>query len=216
MKGMRSVVTAMTVISALGWSALAQAEDAPATKGTKHKTPAAAPGAAKKHDTKADTPLADDAGEEPATTTRTTAAVYEPSPGAEPTKRVTNAPNRLLLGTGLIAFGGAYIPSAVVGVTSDRDADRRLLIPVVGPWADLMDRQCNERPCNNNFWTSAALVTSGLFQLGGAAAVFASFFVPESQTGRVFGPARAATPPSIQVAPVSFGSGGGLGAIGRF
>jgi hypothetical protein len=117
-------------------------------------------------------------------------------------------------------LAGSYLTSAIAGVANDRDADRRLLIPVIGPWADLADRQCDRQPCEHKFWDATLLVASGVLQAGGLATVIAAFFVPESETPSLLrGASKKPEAPSVHVVPMSMGqraSGAGIGAVGRF
>ncbi len=149
--------------------------------------------------------------------TTTTAAEYDVNAGAERREAGATNPNRTLLVIGGGLFAGSYITSAIIGAANDRDADHRLLIPVAGPWADLADRQCDERPCDQKFWSATLLVTSGVLQAGGLATLIAAFFVPESETPSVLRTrAEAAT---VRVVPMTMGrvgTGAGIGAVGRF
>jgi hypothetical protein len=131
-------------------------------------------------------------------------------------------PNRPLLVTGGSLLIGSYATSAIVGLANDREADERLAIPVVGPWLDLADRQCDAQPCNHEGWSKAALITSGVLQGAGLVGVISSFFVPEERL-RLWGGApraRAATAPTLRVVPspaaAGRGSGGGLALVGTF
>jgi hypothetical protein len=152
-------------------------------------------------------------------TTRTTGADYDARAGAERSQSEAR-PNRTLLVTGGAVLAGSYLTSAIAGVANDRDADRRLLIPVIGPWADLADRQCDRQPCEHKFWDATLLVASGVLQAGGLATVIAAFFVPESETPSLLrGASKKPEAPSVHVVPMSMGqraSGAGIGAVGRF
>src|SRR3954471_14722162 len=49
-------------------------------------------------------------------------------------------PNRFLLRSGVFTLSAAYVPSLVVAIESDREADNHLYAPIVGPWFDLAAR----------------------------------------------------------------------------
>ena len=79
---------------------------------------------------------------------------------------------------GLLILGGiffvmGYAPSFYVGATSSLKEDRVLLLPVLGPWIDLLSRpKCesgNEPidPCITESLAKAAIVASGLVQAVG-------------------------------------------------
>lgn len=121
--------------------------------------------------------------------------------------------NMPLLVTGAAAFGAAYIPSLVVGITSDRDADRPLLAPVVGPWITLgQGRECDELPCSQEGLDTILVITSGVLQGAGAIAAAASLFIPPGSREAI----RTAEP-KVHVLPISMGrAGAGIGAAGTF
>lgn len=151
-------------------------------------------------------------------TTTTTGAEYDARAGAERKETGTRI-NRTLLISGGAVLAGSYLTSAIIGASNDRDADHRLVIPIIGPWADLADRQCDRTPCEHKFWDATLLVASGLLQAGGLATTIAAFFVPESETPGLLGKNAAPEKPSIHVVPMSMGrsgTGAGIGAVGRF
>ena len=49
----------------------------------------------------------------------------------------TTGPNRTLLHSGIWVLGLSYVPAIVVAAESSRSEDRKLYIPVAGPWMDL-------------------------------------------------------------------------------
>jgi hypothetical protein len=154
----------------------------------------------------------------PAGTTTTTAAPYSP-PGAERVvlREEKRYPNGALLGTGTGLFIMSYVPSVFAGAMSDRDEDRRLFIPVAGPWMDLNDRRCGgpRSPCGpDEDFAKAMIVTSGIVQGASALMVLGSLVIPE--TTSVPHLERTARKPSVRVLPVSYNGGAGIGAIGRF
>jgi hypothetical protein len=136
----------------------------------------------------------------------------------ETTERtVEHRPNRSLLSTGVGIFVFSYGASAVAGAISDREADRNLYVPVVGPWMNLSDRNCSlADPCGNREdINKAMIITSGVVQGAGILMALGSLVIPET-TSVTERRTTAKDKPSFAVSPVSFGAGAGLGAIGRF
>ena len=149
----------------------------------------------------------------PVSTTTTTASPFVPSERAYE-QTTQKLPNRALLSTGTSIFVVSYVPSLVVAVVSDRDEDKRLFIPVVGPWIDLGQRDCNARPCGSREdINKAMIITSGIAQGAGVLLGLSSLFIPETVTTK--GTERSAKP-EVHVVPVSYADGAGIGAIGRF
>ena len=157
--------------------------------------------------------------QQPVGTTQTTAAPYiEPSGDRYSERTVERRPNRTLLSTGAGIFVLSYGSSVVAGAISDRDEDKRLFIPVVGPWMDLANRDCGANPCGGNEDVAKAMiVTSGVVQGAGLLLALSSLIIPESEsiTERTSAKAKVVKP-EVKVAPVSFRAGAGLGAVGRF
>ena len=151
-------------------------------------------------------------------TTTTTAAPYAPVGSDRHTERtIEHRPNGdlLKLGTGL--FIVSYGSSIIGGVVSDRDSDKRLFIPVVGPWMDLADRNCGARACGNSEdIAKAMIVTSGVVQGAGLLLAIGSLIIPDSTTVTEHSTTAKAPKPAVKVTPLSFAAGAGVGAIGTF
>jgi hypothetical protein len=122
--------------------------------------------------------------------------------------------NRPLLITGGLVLVGSYIPSAIVAFTSDRPSDQKnLYYPVVGPWLDLANRDCENRPCpSGDALGKVLLIADGVGQGLGALGVVTSFFLPNKVTRNWYLVGNAQT----HVAPTRVGSGYGLSAAGSF
>lgn len=123
----------------------------------------------------------------------------EPVPAAEPpaaatplstTSQLNDAhpeevehtwPNRPLLITGSVLLVGSYGASAIVAAASDRKADDKLFIPVVGPWLDLKDRDCDVNRCSHETLNKALLIGDGALQGAGALMMLLSLAIPESK-----------------------------------
>lgn len=110
---------------------------------------------------------------------------------------------------GLTAFGTAYAASVFAAASSGRGADGWLLVPVFGPWFDLAESGCRERPCPAA--RPVLLVADGLLQAGGVVLMAAGAWVP-----------RATVPlgrggESMSIEPARVGRDAwGLAASGRF
>lgn len=89
-------------------------------------------------------------------------------------------PNRPMLITGIIVLGGTYGASAIVGAASNRTADDKLFLPVVGPWLDLKNRDCERNACGSDTFNKVLLVGDGALQGIGALSVLLSLVIPES------------------------------------
>jgi hypothetical protein len=120
-------------------------------------------------------------------------------------------PNRPLLYTGAGVIAASYIPPVIVAATSDRAADKKLFIPVAGPWLDLADRGgCAPNSCETEGIYKALLVTTGIAHIVGSGLIVSSFIVPEERVRTT-----AATKPVLL--PVRMGKDGvGLSLSGVF
>jgi len=138
-------------------------------------------------------------------------STYSPTAGDTTPLYRSLRPNRPLLIIGTLALVGGYVPTAVIGGTSVRDTDRNLFVPVVGPWLNLADRQCEG--CPDQTTTTMLLVGSGVLQGAGALLLISSFVLPQRvEVARI-----AAGPVRLQLSPTTYGRGGyGLGAFGEF
>jgi hypothetical protein len=105
-----------------------------------------------------------------------------PEPVIDPSTTRSTLPNTPLLVTGLVLFGATYGTSVVAGALSDRDSDRKLYYPVVGPWMSLDERDCSAQPCNNKTLGTVLLVGSGALQGLGAVSMLMSLFIPSKST----------------------------------
>jgi hypothetical protein len=127
-------------------------------------------------------------------------------------------PNGVLIGRGLFAFLGSYVPSVIVAVVNDNSYDKHLAIPVVGPWLDLANRPpcggMGETGCPTENGYRALLIVVGSFQGLGALATLVGLAVPERRITAA--PAKAAAP-TVHVLPAQVSRDGyGLSAFGTF
>lgn len=121
-------------------------------------------------------------------------------------------PNRPMLITGGVLFGGTYAASVIVGAASDREADEKLYLPVVGPWLDLRERDCDVNECNNETLNKALLITDGALQGVGVLAIVLSLVIPETTET----PWYLIGNSELFVAPQVGSATTGLTAVGRF
>lgn len=121
-------------------------------------------------------------------------------------------PNRPLLVTGLVVLGGTYGASVIVGAASNRESDEKLFIPVVGPWLDLKDRDCDAEPCDRETMNKTLLIGSGALQGLGALSVLLSLVIPESKEK----PWYLIGGEKLSVTPQLGATTTGVTALGRF
>ena len=121
-------------------------------------------------------------------------------------------PNRPMLITGAVVLGGTYGASAIVGAASDRAADDKLFIPVVGPWLDLKNRDCETNDCGNDTLNKALLIGDGALQGLGALTLVLSLVIPESREK----PWYLIGDEKLSVAPQVGNAVTGFSAFGRF
>lgn len=123
--------------------------------------------------------------------------------------------NRPLLITSTLVLVGSYVPATVVAFTSDRPSDQtNLYYPVVGPWLDLANRDCSNRPCpDGDALGKVLLIADGIGQGLGALGVVTSFFLPNKVTRNWY----LVGGEKFHAAPTHIGTGGyGLSAAGSF
>lgn len=150
--------------------------------------------------------------------TATTAAPYDPTMvGAEREREIR--PNRPLLITGSAIFLGTYGASVIQALASDTEADDNNYIPLVGPWLNIAERDCQLGDCGTQEdWNNILLIGSGVAQGVGVGLAIASLIVPETEERVAKGKDKTkVAKPEVRVIPVQMGRGGaGVGAVGRF
>ncbi|MEO8875244.1 MAG: hypothetical protein ABI461_06645 [Polyangiaceae bacterium] len=137
-----------------------------------------------------------------------------------------------------LVFGGivtalAYAPTAVVGVSSSRKGDRVLLLPVFGPWIDLLgrdkcitppqiatDTSVPADPCVAETGNRVGLITSGVAQVLGGILFVAGLpehaELIEDEPGHSKAANRARPDFSWTIAPLSAPHATGVAAVGTF
>ncbi len=136
---------------------------------------------------------------------------------------VSSGPNRALLHSGIWTLGLSYVPAVVVAAESNRVADKRLYVPVAGPWLDLASRgSCypNNTPCNHETTNKVLIVVDGIFQGIGALNIVGAFLFPETRTVTVSSAApegKRVSSLTVHLVPAQVGGRAyGLAAIGTF
>lgn len=125
-------------------------------------------------------------------------------------------PNKGLITSGVLLLGATYASSLVVAAaTSDYEPDRKLYIPVAGPWMDLAERKgdCGrgDAPsCDDEDLYQVLLVADGIGQGLGALQIIGGFVFPVRQTTVTTTEARWVLTP--RVSPNMMG----LSALGTF
>lgn len=153
-------------------------------------------------------------------TTQTTSGLYDPAiSGSDREGTSKIRPNRPLLITGSAIFLGSYAATAIQGAVSPLDADRKNLIPLVGPWINMSERPCNlSDDCSTKEnVNNVLLIGSGVAQGAGIAIALLSLVVPETKE-RSSVTAKVEPPkPTFRVTPAKMGQdGAGAFAMGTF
>ncbi len=129
----------------------------------------------------------------------------------------TTRPNRFLLIGGSAIVAASYIPAVAVAASSEREGDKWLYVPVLGPWADLVDREGCAGDCETEALNKTLLIGAGVAHIVGVGAIVSSFFIPEENTRVKLREDTAK--PKVHITPVSMGRGGsgaGLSVVGTF
>ena len=140
---------------------------------------------------------------------------YAPPPYAEGRPEWVG-PNRRLLVSGIVLFGGLYGASAVVAGESNHQGDNNLYAPLVGPCDDLADRGHCAGDCTGETGNRILLVLDGIFQAVGVVSIISAFAAPETRVTTVTTTAKAEKP-KVYVTPTTYAHGTpGLAVIGSF
>ncbi len=134
----------------------------------------------------------------------------------EKTTSQATGPSMLMVGSGVIIFGLAYVPAVIVGATSGLAADHTLFVPIAGPWIDFTQRPgCSPASqCNAENTNKVLLATDGVVQALGALTVIGGFLTPAHETTRV---RSRRVEPALTLLPAKVGgSGYGVVALGDF
>jgi hypothetical protein len=128
-----------------------------------------------------------------------------------------SGPNLVMLGVGVVSFAFSFGAAAVAGATSSYGSDRRLLVPVLGPWLDLAERAgcpTGGPSCHAERTDRTSLVVDGAFQGLGALAIAAALAFAWPGDARVVSVGTAGH--EVAIAPVGYPGGAGLAASGTY
>jgi hypothetical protein len=141
----------------------------------------------------------------------------------EDTKDQTSTiePSRTLLRSGIWVLGLSYVPAIVVATESSRTEDKKLYVPVAGPWIDLANRgACPANAHCNETSNRVLIVIDGIFQGFGALNIIGAFVFPETRTVSVSSSTPSdthATSISLRVLPTRINAHTyGVAATGTF
>ncbi len=144
--------------------------------------------------------------------------VVNPTQPAQQTTMVdteARSPSAGLITTGLVVFGVTYGASVIAASSSDLAADRRLYVPVLGPWLNLGDRPAcgiENQSCDRETTKKVLLVADGIFQAAGVVAVLSGILTSHRDRATT-----TRTTSSLHVVPTSLAQGSpGVVAFGRF
>ena len=124
-------------------------------------------------------------------------------------------PSTGMLASGLVVFGVSYGTAAIVGMTSDRDSDRHMIVPFAGPWISLAERDgcdASNSGCDGETFKKVMIGADGVFQAVGGLLVLGAFLNPEERTVSRTSTAGA----TLHVTPAVGGGLMGLAAFGQF
>jgi len=148
------------------------------------------------------------------------ARAQDPPPVAtvatDTTTSQATGPSMGMVWGGVGIFALSFVPVVVAGSSSGLGADRSLLVPLAGPWIDLMQRPgCSpSASCNGETTDKVLLIVDGVFQAIGALTVVGGFLATSHETRTV---RTADLRPTLRFAPAQIGGGAyGMLALGRF
>jgi hypothetical protein len=127
----------------------------------------------------------------------------------------TTVTNTSVITTGVLTFGVAYGIAAIAAAQSDDSADKRLYVPLLGPWLAMSDRgDCpvEEAKCDSQTTDKILLAVDGVFQAAGVVTAVYGVLSPVTVTH------TTTTAQSLRVTPMHAGQGvsAGLGLGGVF
>jgi hypothetical protein len=197
------------VAGALGASVLATpafAQDQPSTNVTVNPQPAPAP---QPQSTVVVQPTT------PAPAQDRVVVVPTPQQAAQETETTTVANSNVIV-TGVMTFGIACGVAAIAAASSDRDSDKRMYVPLLGPWLAMSDRgDCpvEQQSCDSNTTDKILMAVDGVFQAAGVITTVYGILSPVTVST-----STNTAKSDMRVVPVSMGQGhsAGLGLAGSF
>jgi hypothetical protein len=126
---------------------------------------------------------------------------------------------KLMLGvTGAVLIGLPYAASAWAAAEGNREGDKLLYVPVVGPFASFVDRSvCTTPGCRGDLASDTLpLVASSIAQATGLALVIVAMSTPTTRVSAPPPAGQEAAHLTLRVAPTSYVAGAGIAAFGTF
>jgi hypothetical protein len=128
----------------------------------------------------------------------------------------TTVTNSNVIVTGVMTFGVAYGIAAIAAASSDRSSDKRMYVPLLGPWLAMSDRgDCpvEQSSCDNETTDKILMAVDGVFQAVGVATAVYGVLSPVTVTHTT-----TSAKNHVHVVPVSRNDGhsAGLGIAGSF
>jgi hypothetical protein len=141
--------------------------------------------------------------------------VPTPQQAAE-NNETTTVTNSNVIVTGVLTFGVSYGIAAIAAAQSDRSSDKRMYVPLLGPWLAMSDRgDCpvEESKCDNETTDKILMAVDGVFQAVGVVTAVYGVLSPVTVTH-----STTTAKSGVHVVPVSRGDGhsAGLGIAGSF
>ena len=139
------------------------------------------------------------------------------APSTPEYQEVTDSYNAPMFTTGALVFAASYGASVIVAASSDDErGNRRLYVPVVGPWLALNDRgSCDitKSSCDHETTAKVLLVADGIFQAAGLIAMVDGILQP---TTRRVVTRSAKRDTKIHMTPTATNGNPGLAVLGKF
>ncbi len=109
--------------------------------------------------------------------------IITPAAGGATSDETYQTMNSEVLVGGVVLFGASYGAAAIAASQSERDADRRLYVPLVGPWLDLADRgDCpiENQSCDDETTNKVLIIGDGVLQAAGALLILDAALFPRT------------------------------------
>jgi hypothetical protein len=143
--------------------------------------------------------------------------VSSPQAVAAESETTTTEVRSNVIVTGALTFGISYGIAAFAAAESDRDSDKRMYVPLLGPWLALADRgDCpvDQQSCDSETTDKVLMVIDGVFQAAGVVTAVYGVLSPRTVTVHHSNSAKR----EVHMVPLSMGHGSsaGFGLAGTF
>jgi hypothetical protein len=143
-----------------------------------------------------------------------TTVVVPPSDSSDGSSVVYTRANTPAVVSGALMFGVAYGAVVIVAATTDRDANNRLYVPLIGPWLAIKGRgDCpvDQEACDSETTKKILLGADGVFQAAGVITLAYGLLTTRSYRH------GSASHQGVEIVPVAMQGGGrGFGLAGTF